>query len=93
MLAKIRAFLTTSSTMKTIEHIALAFTGAFGLTAIATAEHAASTHGFSLSWSFVDGAALAGVTGGYQAIRPQILRLLARLARKTITGKTSPPKP
>jgi hypothetical protein len=70
MLARIRRFLRTTPYMKTGEHLLLAFASAFALTAIATLEHAAGTHGFQLSWSFLAAVASTAATGGYQAIRP-----------------------
>jgi hypothetical protein len=84
--AKIKKFLTTSPAIKTGEHLAIAFASAFALTAIATAEHAASTHGFQLSWSFLAGVGVASVTAGYQAIRPAIVKLLAKILGKTATA-------
>lgn len=85
MLNRIRTFLTKTPYMKTVEHLAVAFAAAFALAAIATAEHAAQTRGFSLTWSFLAGAATSAATGGYQAIRPQLVAIGARILKK-LTG-------
>jgi hypothetical protein len=101
MLARIRKFLASTPYLKIGEHVTLSFVGAFGLAAVATAEHAASTHGFSLSWSFIAAAAAAGLTAGYHQVRPLLLKtVLGKLlgapaaASTTVTTSSStPPAP
>lgn len=80
MFSRIRKFLASTPEMKIISHIAFAFVSAFALTAIGTSEHAASTHGFSLSWSFLAGLALSAATAAFHTVRPQLLKLVASVA-------------
>jgi hypothetical protein len=82
MLAKLKAFFTRDPVGKAIEHYAVTFFAVFALTAIATAEHLASTHSLQLSWSLVAGLLAAGAQAGYQAIRPAIVKALTALTGK-----------
>ena len=81
MLKKIKTFLTGNTAGKRFEHYAVIFAGAFGLTALATAEKAAGAHGFQWSWSFAAGVALAGAKAGDDAVRPAVLSLFANAAK------------
>jgi len=90
MLTRIRKYLASTPYLKIGEHIALSFVGTFALAAVGTAEHAASTHGFSLSWSLIASAAAAGATAGYHKVRPLLLKTaLAKLLGGAASATTA----
>lgn len=80
-MGNLKAFL-SKPVVKIGEHLSLSFLGAFGLCAIATLEHAASTKGFQLSWSLIAGVVSTAATAGYHTIRPQLVKLFLRLLKK-----------